>query len=562
MESTPPQPAPFALRVRPYSAGMNRVAELRLSANEGPVPLNHQTLLNQLTGEDLSRYPAPGEIEARLADYAGVDVEGVLVTAGADDAIDRLCRAYLAEGRNIVLPHPTFEMFERGALLAGAEVRRVPWGEGAFPEDRMLATVDDTTGVIVIVSPDNPSGRSVAADTVRRVAEAAPGTLVVLDAAYEEFADEPLTRTLFGIPNLLILRTLSKAWSLAGARVGFGIGHPGVIEVLRTIAPPYTVSGLSMAVARAALDRPEGARAYVEHARRARSDLRDVLADVGVACSPSQTNFVFLRHPSAQPLRDGLLALGILVRSWPDDPDLGDALRITCPGGPEDLDRLKHALGTVLRPEALLLDMDGVMVDVSGSYREAIRETARHFGVEVSLAEIQRAKAGSDVNNDWRLTRRLLEAAGERVSLEDVTKVFEARYQGTSERPGLREVEAPLCDPDWLRALAERIPIAVVTGRPRKDAGQFLDRFGLGDAVSVMVCMEDAEPKPSPAPVRLALERLGVETAWMCGDTPDDIRAALGARVLPVGIGDNPNLGSAGAWRVLEGLRQLDDLLP
>jgi len=121
-----------------------------------------------------------------------------------------------------------------------------------------------------------------------------------------------------------------------------------------------------------------------------------------------------------------------------------------------------------------------------------------------------------------------------------------------------------------LRALAERLPLAVVTGRPRADAEAFLDRAGIAGAVSALVTMEDAPSKPDPAPVRLAMERLGVSRAWMVGDTPDDVRAARAAGVLPLGVipsGEDAAawrrvLLAAGAGRVLDGLDELLEVLP
>ncbi len=557
-----PVPTAFARQVPPYDPGMDDEIELRLSANEGPVPDAFRTLTVSLgDGDVLRRYPKLAGFERRLAEEVGVAPERLLVTAGADDGIDRLCRGYLAADRNLVLPTPTFEMFERGALLVGAEVRSIPWVEGDFPERELLDRVDSDTGVIALVSPSNPGGRAVPLEVIRRIAETAPETLLVVDAAYEEFADRPVTGLLQDLPNVVVLRTLSKVWSLAGARVGYTVADPEVIDVLRRIAPPYTVSGLSLAYASAVLDRPDVRADYQRRVRHERAALVDLLADLGIPAERSQTNFVFFRTPEAARLRDGLGALGIGVRSWRADPELSDALRIGCPGSEDDFERLCTALRTVLRPEAVLLDMDGVLADVSRSYREAIRLTATAFGVTLTLEDIGRAKQGFAVNNDWKLTRQLLADRGIHVPLDEVTRRFEAFYQGEAGRPGLREEETLLCSSEWLRGLSRRLPVAVVTGRPREDARRFLDRFDLTDAVQALVCMEDAPAKPDPAPVRLALDQLGVTCAWMCGDTADDLHAARAAGVLPIGVGTGSTLLEVGAFRVVECVEQLDELM-
>ena len=157
------------------------------------------------------------------------------------------------------------------------------------------------------------------------------------------------------------------------------------------------------------------------------------------------------------------------------------------------------------------------------------------------------------------------------VSLAGITERFEAIYQGTPEQHGLRETETLIPDVALLARLADRqgLRLGIVTGRPRADCERFLRRLGIADLFPVRVCMEDAAAKPDPAPVRLALELLGEHSAWLVGDTPDDMVAARGAGVVPVGIGAPGDAGDAataltwaGAAIVLSSLDQLEMLLP
>ena len=220
-------------------------------------------------------------------------------------------------------------------------------------------------------------------------------------------------------------------------------------------------------------------------------------------------------------------------------------------------------------PAVLLFDLDGVLADVSRSYRRAILETAAELGVAVDAEQVRAAKAAGNANNDWELTWRLVTAAGVSISLPEVTARFEALYQGSAEAPGLRQTESLLVAPVWLEQLATRLPLGVVTGRPRRDAERFLEQHGVAAAFRTLVCMEDAPAKPDPAPVRLALQRLAVQSAWMLGDTVDDIAAARAAGVVPIGVvapGSDPaaavaTLRGAGAARVLARTLDLDQLL-
>lgn len=221
-------------------------------------------------------------------------------------------------------------------------------------------------------------------------------------------------------------------------------------------------------------------------------------------------------------------------------------------------------------PDALLLDLDGVLADVERSYRALVAATAATYGVTLTREEILAATLDGDANNDWVLTQRLLAAHGIERPLDEVTARFQARYLGTDGAPGLRETERLIPSAEVLPALAARRPVGIVTGRPPDEAAWFLDRFGLTPHVSTVVAMGDAAPKPDPAPVRLAMERLGARTAWMVGDTPDDMRAATRAGIVALGVVAHgepraavaPALLAAGAARVLDDLSDLLALLP
>jgi len=560
-----PQPVSVLRDVTAYNPGRSACpVDLRLDGNEGRAPSS--TLIDALAAagpEALRRYPDRGPLEARLA--AGLDLppEAVLVTAGADDALDRLCRAYLAPARNLVVAVPTFTMIPRYARLAGAEIREVPWPSGPFPVEAVLDRVDDATGLIAVVTPNNPTGAVATAGDLEHLSAGAPGALLLVDLAYGEFADMDLMPAALALPNAVGVRSLSKAWGLAGLRVGYAAGPPDLIAPLRAAGGPYAVSGPSLVMATAALDQAGDLAANIGRVRKERRAMADILTDLGLAPVPSQGNFVYTPADDAGWIRDGLAGLGVAVRLFGEESGPGH-LRISCPGRGADLDRLERALRTVLSPEAVLFDMDGVLADVSGSYRRAIRETARGFGVDLSPGEVASAKRRPGSNNDWVLTRDLLAARGVAVDLAEVTDRFQTLYAD------LAAGETLIPAADLLERLAARLPLGIVTSRPRADAQGFLSRTGVGDFFTTMICMEDGPEKPDPAPVTLALARLGVQRAWMMGDTVNDMAAARAAGVLPLGLvppgetaADYPQLlTAAGAGRVLASLADLEEVLP
>ncbi|MBD3220219.1 aminotransferase class I/II-fold pyridoxal phosphate-dependent enzyme [bacterium] len=507
-------------------------------------------------------YPDASALERDLAARSGVEPERVIVTAGADGALDRACRAFLAPDRRAVLTDPTFAMLPHYVALQGAGRRDVPWPEGPLPVDRLREAAGEATGLVAVVTPSNPTGLVAATDALVDLARTCPRMLLVVDLAYVEFADEDPTAALLAEPNVLVVRTLSKAWGLAGWRIGYALGPESVVAALRAAGGPYPTASAGLALARARLASGDDHLAgRLARTRRERDRLGRLLRSAGLQVPPSQANFVLARGGRAGWLADGLAGLGIAVR------DLGAVgTRLSLPAEPDAFGRLWQGCRTALAPEAILLDIDGVVVDVGASYREAIRLTAASFGCEVSAAEIAREKSRPGSNNDWEVTRRLLADRGCSVSLAEVT----GRFEGFMDDRQLWRREQLIPARRTLERLAARRSLAAVTGRPRRDARRVLAQLGLDDLVTTTVVLEDAPAKPDPAPVRLALRRLGVRRAWLVGDTPDDMTAARRAGVIPLGVGapgDAPaattgRLVSAGAARVLTSLDDLEDLLP
>lgn len=582
MSDTSPLPAPspaiagmVAYQVPRHPAPM----DLLLDGIGGlPAPPD---LFERLRGADpdalVRSYPDARPLQAALAARHGLPADRVLVTAGGDDALDRACRAYLAPGRSIVLPVPTFEMIARYARWAGAAIHEVAWSGGEWPIEAVLAAVRPDTSVVAVVSPNNPTGQVITAAALRRLSAALPGVLLLVDLAYVEFADEDLTAVVAELPNAVAFRTLSKAWGLAGLRVGYAVGPVAAIGALRVAGNPYSVSGPSLFLAEARVTHDvDASEAYIAQVRADRDELTEGLRGLGLDAQRSQANFVFARTPRAAWVVEGMAGLGIGVRGWPGHATLQDAIRVNVPGTPAERERVRHAFRAVLAPEAILFDADGVLVEVSRSYREAIIATARTFGVVVTAEEIAVAKAAGDANNDWVLTRSLLRARGVEASLAAVTEVFERLYQGEGATAGLKLTERARVDRAMLERLRGRYRVAMVTGRPRRDADELIEREGWQGLFEVTVVMGEAASKPDPAPVNLALARLGVRHAWMLGDTVDDVRAARAAGVVPIGIHAPPAEGDsaealvatttlllrAGAARVLSSPTSLESLLP
>ncbi len=346
------QLAARARDLQPYSGtSFPGPIDLYLDANEGPLTRRPPRVSPDPTGDRSRRYPSTTTLERELAASLGVSPDRVIVTSGGDDAIDRACRATLEPGRTLVLPVPTFEMIDRSAAAAGASIIRVPW-TGPYPLRAVTDAIDARTGMIALVSPNNPTGAVATRRDLLALSKAAGRALVLVDLAYTEFADEDLTPIAAGLHNTVIIRTFSKAYGLAGLRVGYAIGPAPVIRAMRAMGSPYPVAGPSLAAARAALRDSGSLRRSCDRVRTERTSLTALLIQLGASPQPSQANFVLAEFADAAHVWSELAALGIGVRRYRPGSGLERCLRISCPGSRPAFTRLCKALRGVLAASA------------------------------------------------------------------------------------------------------------------------------------------------------------------------------------------------------------------
>lgn len=277
----------------------------------------------------VTRYPslyAP-ELKRALADRAGVTADMIVTGCGSDDVLDSAIRAVAEPGDRVAVPDPSFGMIPIFARMNGLEPVLVPLRDGlALDADAMLAT---GARVIYLCSPNNPTGNLLDPRDVARVVRDAPG-VVILDEAYADFAGGDLSELLRESDRLLLCRTMSKAYGLAGLRVGYAIGAPALVAAVEKSRGPYKVSALAERAALAALrDDEEWVRARVADAIDNRERLIVRLRARALAPLPSAANFVLVPVPDAGAVSARMRALGVAVRPFTALPAIGDALRVS-----------------------------------------------------------------------------------------------------------------------------------------------------------------------------------------------------------------------------------------
>ncbi len=340
---------PNIIRMQPYIPGEQPSGDgfVKLNTNENPYPPSPRVvraLLAEAWGA-LNLYPDPmaNAVRDRLAERFGLKRENFLIGNGGDDILTIVTRCLVDEHDRVAYPVPTYILYKTMADLQGAGIIEVPFGEDfSLPGDLF----GNAAKVTFLANPNSPSGTAVPAREVRRLAESLDGVLVV-DEAYVDFAEENCMSLVGTLPNLCVLRSFSKSFSLAGLRIGYLAGPTDLIAECLKAKDSYNVNRLSIVAAAAALDDYEYMLTNVEQIRQTRRFLTGSLDKIGFRTLPSQANFVWTRapRPGAKAIYEELKRRKILVRFW-DRLLMNEFLRISV-GKRNEIDLLLEALGKI-----------------------------------------------------------------------------------------------------------------------------------------------------------------------------------------------------------------------
>ena len=363
--ATPNQPSAYTWEAtneevaERYGVPIDEIVRFDLNTAPAPPAIAQRVMEAGRFHVSLSEYP-PADyrrlVEAAAARY-GVGTDELLVGAGADEILDDIAKTFLAEGSRAVIPVPTYAMFRVLTEQRGAEAVLVPRlgaGEGYALDVPAMREAARDAAVLWLCSPNNPTAQSEPDGTIETLlgliaadaeADGRPRPIVVVDEAYAEFVGRSLAGLRSDHPNLIVIRTASKAYALAGLRVGFAIARPEVIARLNPIRPPGSVSTVSVTVVTEALLDDDLAAANVRWVAAERERLIAALTDAGWRVGPSVTNFILVDFGSADraaAAAEALLRRGLVPRTFPDTHPLADHLRLTV-RSPEQDDRLIEA---------------------------------------------------------------------------------------------------------------------------------------------------------------------------------------------------------------------------
>ncbi len=307
---------------------------LRLDFNENTFAPSPKVMerIAAITAEGLTKYPEREPVERIVAAHVGLESNQVLLTNGVDEAIHLIAVAFLEEGDEAVVWTPSFFMYDVSiALMSIGGLKKVQSDETLqFPFERLLAAINERTKLIIVASPNNPTGAVVARQQLLQIAGAAPQAVLMVDEAYYHFHGETTLMDVQTVPNLLVTRTFSKAYGLANLRVGMVAGDARLIGFLKKVSSPYNVNGVALACLPAALEDDAYVQWYVEQIRIGRARMMAGLDELHVPYFPSEANFVLMRIGARHAeLVRAMRTHGVLLRDRSADPGCDGFVRIT-----------------------------------------------------------------------------------------------------------------------------------------------------------------------------------------------------------------------------------------
>ena len=328
---------------------INDPGTVKLNTNENPYPPSPRVVAaiqQALTGDILRKYPEPlgDHFRAAASAVLGVPADWIVIGNGSDDLLTVLTRSFVPQGGRMASLTPSYVLYKSLAEIQGATLVSVPFTQYWTPPKPWPVREAHLT---LIANPNSPSGTNLRVDALAAFADEVAGPLVI-DEAYADFAECNGLSLVGKIPNVIVTRSMSKYYALAGVRFGFGIAEPGLIRELNKVKDSYNADALSLAAATAAiLD-----RAYYADVRSrmiaTRGRMTVALTELGFHVTPSQANFVWCRREDrpVKPIYEALKAKDILIR-YMSYPGFGDGLRMSV-GTPQEVERLLHALRAIV----------------------------------------------------------------------------------------------------------------------------------------------------------------------------------------------------------------------
>ena len=506
---------------------------LKIDSNEsdfGPSPKVLDTL-RHVEPRDVQYYPFYGELLKKLADFHRVNIENIILTAGADEAISSILGTFLEAGQTVLTVTPSFVMPKIYSKINGLKYLEISYEDKwQFPSKKFIQNIDNAD-FIHITTPNSPTGEVISQEVIAQIIDKSGDKAVLIDETYANYSGITNLELTKINENVFIVRSFSKDFALAGLRLGYIVSAEQNIKNLRKYLSPYNVSNLTVKAGIAALDDIQYFEDVKSEMEKSKKVLSDGLEKLGAKIYQSKTNFICVDFgEKADFIYKKLLDNKIKVKYYRKREMLENCFRITVPR----LENTLKILETLKIKPTIIFDVDGVLMDASKSYRVAVQKTFNHFSnKDVSSEELSAAKKLGGLNNDWDLTEFLLKKYGYEINKDEIVEIFQAYYTK------LAEIEEPLVDCEFFEKLAKNYNLSVFTGRLRQEAFFTLDKHNFTKYFYPIITMDEVglhRQKPDCLGLEIIKEKIISDKIYYLGDTVDDMICAISANVAGIGI--------------------------
>ena len=521
-----------------------RRQKIRLDFNENT--LGFPEHFPEIEATHLVTYPEYADLISQLARYLNLDPNRLLITNGSDEGLFVAAFTFLENGDKALVNSPTFALIPHYMRLCGATVTEVPVRDNLEPDLETIEVELIDTKLAMFASPDNPTGGTLPLATLENWLRQFPDTMFVLDEAYFEYYGQ--TAIHWSAPNLIVSRTFSKAWGLAGLRLGLLVADEQNIEWMRRVRSPYSVNAVAVQSLLRFLPHAHQVQQQADAAMQRKASTMKQLRQRGYQVHAGAANFFLLwAGPFAKLLSHYLSQHGILTRDRSSLYKMGGSVRISV-GSQAENAKLLEKIDEFHRSHALLFDLDDTLVDTSKSYDAAVEQLTG-----CTHQELQNLRAEGGFNDDWTAAHELLKRKNKPEPLELVIqkgKEIYAQLAPTAETPYFQE--------EWLQSWRKRHRTFIFTGRPRDEYDSIWGERLRPHFDDVLCLGEHGLPgKPAPDGLHHLMQKHQLQGGIYIGNSVDDMRAAKAAGLFAIGITTNQSpetLRRAGADLIVDSL--------
>lgn len=515
-----------------------------------------------------SSYPEYPALIEKLASHYGIAANNIILTNGSDEGIMVVSNTFIEPGEDTaIVSRPCFAVIPHSLKLAGANLVSVDvLPDLNFDLDGIEAALQKGAKIAFFATPENPTGAQLPADVIEGWLKKYPDALIVIDEAYGEFSDTTVLPLINKYNNLLILKTFSKAWAMAGLRLGCVFGQSQLIDYLKIVTPVFSVNNAAIWSALKLLDRKDDVKTYVAEVNARKQRLVEALESRQFEVVNGAGNAVLISMGIlAGKFCDFCREEKVLVRNrskqvYPGaefDPMWG-RIRVSI-GTDEEQERFLAALDKFQKSYGIIFDLDGTLVDTSASFDETIAQMVdKYSGKPLQPDELRKLREEGGYNDDWIASIELLKRRGVSVSLTEFTPEATKLYLSLAPK-----TETLLMQVEALKKLAARFPIFIVTGRTRGEYDPVWSER-LDPLFKRVYCLDDIAgmgAKPSPDYINRNLKDFDLKYGVYIGNSVDDMQSAQAAGIDCIAITTSASdaaLKEAGAQLIINSMSELE----